>query len=222
MIDALAKAVAQLPQHELRRAVILSMAGALIMVAACGMFAWLVLSQISIFGIGWIDEWITGFGTAFVVAGTILFYPATVMLVAGFFLDGVANAVERRYYPNLPAPRKQPFREIFGSALVLLMITVGMNLVLLPIYIVTLFVPGLNLLIFYLVNGYLLGWEFFVQVAGRRMEPMDAAALRHVRKWTVMLAGVIIALFTTIPVVNLAAPIMATAFMVHVFHRLRR
>jgi len=150
-----------------------------------------------------------------------MFYPSTVMVIAGFFLDRVADAVDARHYPDLGPARKQPLGEILRSAFTLLAITLIANILLLPVYVFTLFIPGLNFVIFYSLNGYLLGREFFEMVAGRRMEPADAKALRKSKGFAVFGAGVVVAVMTTIPILNLAAPVIATAFMVHVFQRLR-
>ena len=222
MIGSLVRAASQLPQPELLRPLLLSLVGAVIMILICGLFSWILLDRFSYFGIGMIDRFIALSGAMIFVAGAFLFYPSTVMMVAGFFLDGVADAVESRHYPGLPPPRAQGIREIFGSALTLLAMTVVLNIVLLPVYVLSFLVPGLSLVLFYLVNGYLFGREFFTIVAGRRLNPVDGEVMRRACRVPIFGAGVIIVVLTTIPVVNLAAPVLATAFMVHVFHRLRR
>jgi uncharacterized protein involved in cysteine biosynthesis len=52
---------------------------------------------------------------------------------------------------------------------------------------------------------------------------MDFAAvykLRRKHRSKLFVSGVVIALLFTIPLVNLIAPVVATAFMVHIFHGL--
>lgn len=46
--------------------------------------------------------------------------------------------------------------------------------------------------------------------------PFEAKAMRKANATYVFVAGMVIALFVSIPVVNLATPIFAMAFMVHV------
>ena len=82
---------------------------------------------------------------------------------------------------------------------------------------VSLIVPPLGVITFYLVNGYLLGREYFELVALRRLDPATATALRRRYRWRVLIAGIVIAVLVSIPFVNLLAPVLGTAFMVHVF-----
>jgi uncharacterized protein involved in cysteine biosynthesis len=76
--------------------------------------------------------------------------------------------------------------------------------------------------VFYGLNGYLLGREYFETVALRRLDPKRASELRRREKWRVFLAGVIITLLLTVPFLNLIAPVIATAFMLHLFESVRR
>ena len=51
---------------------------------------------------------------------------------------------------------------------------------------------------------------------------LDVRALRRRHRLKLFGAGVTIAFLLTVPVVNLLTPVIATVFMVHVFHGLRR
>jgi len=95
------------------------------------------------------------------------------------------------------------------------------NLIALPFYLILLFLPQFNLLIFYGLNGYLLGREYFELVGQRRLSLKDTKALRRRNRLRVLLAGAVIAFLLTLPILNLFTPIVATAFMLHVFERLR-
>jgi CysZ protein len=222
MFAALSKAFAQLPEQTLRNSVILSVLGALAMILASGFMSGWLVSQIQGFGIEWLDSLLGALGGGLVMVLSFMFYPATVMVVAGFFFDRVASAVEDRHYRELPEARHKGLGEIFKSAFVLLAITLVLNILMLPIYLLTFFVGGLGFVIFYCLNGYLLGREFFEIAASRHMDPKEARALRRSQRWTVFGAGVIIAVMTTIPILNLAVPVIATAFMVNIFQLLHR
>jgi uncharacterized protein involved in cysteine biosynthesis len=76
-------------------------------------------------------------------------------------------------------------------------------------------------LVFFTLNGYLLGREYFELVAQRRMTAEEAKALRRTRRVRVFLAGVVVAFLLTIPLVNLITPIIATAFMLHIYEGMR-
>jgi CysZ protein len=78
-----------------------------------------------------------------------------------------------------------------------------------------LLVPGVNIAAFFVVNGYLLGREFFEFAAMRHRPEADAKALRRRHTGTVFLAGLLIAAFISVPLLNLLAPLFAAAMMVH-------
>jgi len=102
------------------------------------------------------------------------------------------------------------------SSLRFLVVVVALNLLVLPAYLI----PGVNLVIFYVLNGYLLSREYFELVALRRMTPQSARTVRKAHSAKLFGAGVIVAFFSTIPLVNLLVPVVATAFMVHIFQGL--
>ncbi|TIV27088.1 MAG: cysteine biosynthesis protein CysZ, partial [Mesorhizobium sp.] len=78
-----------------------------------------------------------------------------------------------------------------------------------------LLVPGVNIAAFFIVNGYLLGREFFEFAAMRFRPEAEAKALRRKYAGTVFLAGLVIALFLAVPLLNLLTPLFAAAMMVH-------
>lgn len=156
---------------------------------------------------------LAGFGIAFGLA--FLLAPVTA-LVAGLYLDDVAEVVERRDYPNDASGRAMPLgAAMIGSIKFLGVLIVG-NLVALLL----LLVPGVNLVAFFLVNGYLLGREFFEFAAMRFRAPHEAATFRRKHASTVFLAGLLIAAVLAIPVVNLLTPMFAAALMVHLHKQL--
>ncbi|WVT75466.1 sulfate transporter family protein [Sinorhizobium chiapasense] len=149
------------------------------------------------------------------LALALLLAPVTA-LIAGFFLDDVAEVIETRDYPNEPKGRPLPLGEaIAGSAKFLGVVILG-NLVALFL----LLVPGVNLVAFFLVNGYLLGREFFEFAAMRHRAPVEARLFREKHRSTVFLAGLLLAAFLAVPVVNLLTPLFAAGLMVHLHKRL--
>ncbi len=76
-------------------------------------------------------------------------------------------------------------------------------------------------LLFWAVNGYLLGQEYFAMVAARRLPPDEAKALRARHRGRIWGAGVLMALPLSVPLVNLVIPVLGTATFTHLFHRLR-
>ncbi len=80
-----------------------------------------------------------------------------------------------------------------------------------------LFVPGVNLIAFFVINAYLIGREYFEFAAMRHRPQAEARALRERNGVTVFLAGLLIAGFMAIPLVNLLTPLFAAAMMVHLY-----
>jgi CysZ protein len=165
----------------------------------------------------WLDDLVAvGGAVGFLIAMWLLF-PAVVSLFIGLLLDDVAEAVERRYYAHDPPGRAPSLLQATLSSLKLMIVLVVLNILVLPLYVVALFVPFLSLGIFLVLNGYLLGREYFELVAIRHLTPRDAGALRRYWRGRVFLAGIVIAGLFAVPVVNLLAPIIGAAFMMHVF-----
>lgn len=152
---------------------------------------------------------------------SFLLFPAAVTFILSFLLEDIAEAVERRHYPGLPPARSQPLGESIVGALSFFATATILNLILLPLYLILLFLPPFNLFVFYGLNGYLLGREYFEVVALRRLDRQDAQRLRRRYRGKVFLAGVIIAFLLTVPFVNLVTPLVATGFLLHIFERLR-
>ena len=76
--------------------------------------------------------------------------------------------------------------------------------------------------IFWIVNGILLGRKYFQMVAMRRLGRKDADALRRKYRFQIWLAGFLMAVPLSVPVVNLLVPVLGAATFTHLFHRLNR
>ena len=79
---------------------------------------------------------------------------------------------------------------------------------------------GIGAVLFFIAAAWLLGREYF-ELAAMRFHPVaDAKALRRAHQGTVFTAGLFIAGFVSIPILNLATPLFGTALMVHMHKRL--
>ncbi len=173
----------------------------------------------------WIDALLPGFPSwagwlsliAAILAGiglalglALLIAPVTAV-VAGLFLDDVAEVVERNDYPQDKHGRAVPAVRALILSLKFFGIVVLGNLFALLL----LLVPGVNIGAFFVVNGYLLGREFFEFAAMRFRPEAEAKALRRKHAGTVFMAGLVIAAFLAVPLLNLLTPLFAAAMMVH-------
>lgn len=144
------------------------------------------------------------------VAVAMLIAPVSAV-VAGFFLDDAADAIENKDYPADPPGKPLTIAESLLGSLRFFLVVVAANVVAL----LFLLVPGVNLVIFFLVNGYLLGREYFEFAASRHLGVAGARAFRSRNQGTVTLAGLLIALFLFVPLLNLLTPLFAAITMVH-------
>ncbi len=144
------------------------------------------------------------------LALALLLSPVTA-IIAGLFLDDVAEVVEKRDYPNDPPGKAMPMGEAIVASIKFFGIVIVGNLFALML----LFIPGINIIAFFLVNGYLLGREFFEFAAMRFRSAEEAKLLRSRHSGTVFMAGLVIALFLAVPIVNLLTPLFAAGLMVH-------
>lgn len=165
----------------------------------------------------WLDTVIAIIAGLGLFVGLIFLVGPITSLVAGIFLDEIAAVVEQTHYPADAPGRELPIVQslVLSAKFFLLVILVNLTALLL------LLVPGINIVAFLGANGYLLGREYFQLAAMRHMSVEEAMALREENRVQVFLAGLVIAGFVAIPLLNLLTPLFATAFMVHVFKRLQ-
>jgi uncharacterized protein involved in cysteine biosynthesis len=139
----------------------------------------------------------------------------------GLFIEEVADAVEDRHYPNLPALTDKPLSQTISESIKFFGVVLGANLIALALMVIPLFWPFAPF-IFTGVNGYLLGREYFQMVALRRMNPPEAKALFERHKLTIVTAGVLMAIPLAVPVVNLVVPVLGAASFTHLYHQIVR
>ncbi|MFD2740271.1 EI24 domain-containing protein [Sulfitobacter aestuarii] len=202
-----------------------------------GILLSLVLLTGLTFGLFWLVGWVTGETAALPLIGEVawlddLFSWGAVLLMAllsvflmvpvasaiiSFFLDDVAEAVEEVHYPHLPAATPVPLGDTLRDTVNFLGVLIGANLVALVFYLI--FAPA-ALFIFWALNGFLLGREYFTLAAIRRVGRTRARQLRRRHSGTIWLAGVAMAVPLSIPLLNLVIPILGAASFTHLFHLL--
>lgn len=164
-------------------------------------YRWLDLTVGILTGIGLL------IGLGFLVA------PVTA-LFAGLFTDRIAGAMEAVHYSFDPPGRELPVAESVRDAVVFTGSVIVVNLVALAFLLV-----GIGAIAFLVGNGYLLGREFFEAIARRYLSREGARAARRANRVKLFAAGLLIAAIAAVPVVNLATPLFATAFMLHLYKR---
>ena len=231
MIDAAVKALAQILSPPMRSILWRSIGLALVLITVLALglqrlLAWFASSGESwaeaalgpgahtpLYILSWIVSIAAGLG---IVLGGILLMPAITSLVASVFVDEVADHVEREYYPAERPGVALPFGVAMQHGIKTALLTILVYLIALPFV----FVAGAGFIAFFIATAWLLGREYFELAAMRFRPPEEAKAMRRENATVIFTAGLIIAGFVSIPIVNLATPLFGMAFMVHMHKRL--
>ena len=195
-----------------------------LLVAVTGVFVGLINWLVSdTFTLPWIGEvggvdvaasW--AFVLAMLVLSVFLMVPVA-SACAGLFVEGVVDAVEDRHYPGLPPASPLPLGDVVVDSVNFAGLVIAVNLLALLAYF---FVGPFAPLLFWSVNGFLLGREYFTLVAQRRLGRNGARALRRKHSGTVWAAGVLMAVPLSVPLVNLLIPVLGVATFTHLVNRL--
>lgn len=155
------------------------------------------------------------------IGGTMIawiLFPAIMPVIVKCFDAQVVLMIEEETYPDTKQLPSAPFWPDFLQDMRFSCMAILLNLLVLPLYML----PVLNLVLFYLLNGYLLGHEFFRMAARRHVPAHEIQQLCQRYAAVIILAGIVLTLIATIPVINVLAPFLSIAFMVHLYHRLDR
>ena len=213
MFSAIAKTLDQLNDPPIRRVI-----GKTLGLAIIGYILFVVLVYVLIGWLSGLTGWMEGLaqfsGVFFAIVIAWFIFPSVAAGIAGIFADEVIDAVEAKHYPGLPPARPVPVLEAVLDGLKLAAISLVVNIAALPLLVI----PPVYVVFTWVVNGWLLGREYFEMVAFRRMDRASAHELHRRHNRTFTIAGVMIAVCLTIPFVNLVAPVLGAAFMVHVAH----
>ena len=219
MGSALSLAVADAFAPAERRLLLLTVGGTIALLIGLWLGASVVIAALHVTGWHWLNIAIDVLGSAATLFVAWLIFPSMAILILGFFLDAVIASVEARHYPALPAPRAIGIGASLAGAIRLALLALLLNVLALPLY---LFFPVVNIALFLAINGYLVGREYFEAVAARRLERPAVRAMWRRYRIRLVIAGAIVAFMLSVPVLNLAAPLIGAAFMLHLFEGLRR
>jgi CysZ protein len=221
MIKAFELAFTQLTDPKMRSVLWQSLLLSLVLQIALIALAWWGLASFANFKWQWVNDTIRWLGGGAVIVLALMLFPASFGIVISVFMERIADIVEARYYPALGPARGIPIWTGIWTGVAFLVALVVLNLVMLPVYIVAIFVAGLGAVVFYAVNGWLTARMYYELVALRRRSPADVKAWRKANLGVLWLTGIAIVLLGTIPILNLLVPILGTAAMVHVAQSLK-
>ncbi len=163
--------------------------------------------------LGWTADVVGGIGAS--ILALWLFLPVAA-IIGTLYIERIARAVERRHYPALPPARGAPLAAQLWDAASIAMRILLLNLLAL---VAALILPGVGLILAWVIGGYAIGRGLFAAVAMRRMPRPAAEALYRRARPAVLVQGCILALAAYVPLLNLLIPVIGTAAMVHVLDR---
>ena len=140
--------------------------------------------------------------------------PILVPLIAGFFEEMVIKKVEDNCYPENKT-RDAKFWPDMIHDIKFTFLSLFLNILIIPFYFL-----GIGFIISILLNSFLLGTEFFEIAAGYTLGKKEASKLRKKNRFKVYTGGLIITLITLVPILNLTVPIIATVWMLHLYHNI--
>ncbi len=231
MLDAVFRALGQMFSRPFRTVLFKSVGLAIAFLVVVVIVLFRLLEWLSGTGMEWLEltigpaahgplavlGWMVAIGLGLgLFTGAVLLMPAVTALVASFFADEIAELVERSHYPADPPGVALPLWRAVTEGVKTALLAVAVYLCALPF----LLFAGAGAVLFFIATAWLLGREYF-ELAAMRFHPVaEAKALRRRHRSTVFTAGLFIAGFVSIPILNLATPLFGTALMVHMHKRL--
>ncbi|PHK96767.1 cysteine biosynthesis protein CysZ [Pseudoroseomonas rhizosphaerae] len=189
------------------------------------------LSILAFAGLAWLADWGVGvlaggegwlatlaglLGGALVLVGAIWLFVPVLLALTSLFVDEVAEAVERRFYPGLPPAGGASLPAQVWASLRMSVRLLALSLLILPLGLVA---PPVGVVLFWAVAAVSMGYGLFDGVAQRRLPVAEANALRRARRTEVLALGGVLAALAVVPIANLLVPVLGTAAMTHLFHR---
>lgn len=163
-------------------------------------------------GAGWLAN-VTTFGeliaSVAVVVLAIALSPAVSIIVGGLLFDFAAERIEKKI--GAPKARNVPLHEGVLNGLRIALPALVLNLIAIPLY----FIPGINALTFYTLNGFLMGREYATITAARQMSYADAVALRKRNGLSVFFVGL------ACSVIPFFAPLVGASAMTRLVQSIR-
>jgi len=218
-------ALGQMWDPRFRRVLLLGIALtlALLIAATAGLLALVqsfVTDEVGLPVIGqvtWVDDILSASSILLMLVLSVFLMVPVASAITSMFLDTVADAVEAVHYTALPPATPVPFGDALRDTVNFLGVLIVANV--LAIFLYLIFAPA-ALFIFWGLNGFLLGREYYTLAAIRRVGRVRAKELRKRHAGTIWLAGSLMAVPLSIPLVNLLIPILGAATFTHIFHRL--
>ena len=170
----------------------------------------------------WVFSWVAAalslIGGLGLVAGLAFLVTPVSFIVAGYFFDELAEAVELELAPGEVPGRALALRDLLWLSVKFAAVALVVN----ALALLLLLVPGINAAAFFGANAYLSGRGYFELAAARHLPFAEVRRLRKANELRLFGAGLVMAALLAIPIVNLLTPLFGTAFMVRIASKIMR
>jgi CysZ protein len=208
----IARSISQLDDPAFRRVLLQTIAWSIVCFAAVDAATiWGVHRLLELHGLlAWVADILGSIGASLLA---LWFFLPVATAIGMMYVDQIAGAVERRFYPWLPPPGGASLLDQAWDGAAVAVKILALNIVALILAFV---LPGVGLILGWMIASYAIGRGLFVAIAMRRMPRPAAESLYRANRGIVLLQGAILALMAYVPVMNLLIPIIGSAAMVHV------
>lgn len=187
----------------------------LIIVAALSVFLIWQSGQMAVYftkDVDWINSWISPVYIEYIgkFGGTIItmmLSPIIFPIFSYLFQDYIAESLTKQYVGKRDV-KKIGFAKSLFMGLKFALFSISLNLIFLPLYLV----PGLNFFVFYILNGFLLGGEYYMLNSFSLFSEQEMKNFKANNRLNIFAIGLAITFLFTVPVVNFFAPVIAVMF----------
>ena len=141
--------------------------------------------------VGWVGDLLSWGSLGVMIVLSVFLMVPVASAITSLFLDDVAQAVEDVHYPHLSQVPRSDFWEGLKDTVNFLGVLLVANIAAFGLYAL---LPFLALPIFFGLNGFLLGREYFQIAAMRRIGREEAKKLRRKHAGKIWIAGCLMAL----------------------------
>ncbi len=141
-------------------------------------------------------------------------FPLTFPIISSLFAEKIFVHMESKHYHISINPRINSFAARMIESIKFVVKALFLNLLALPLYLI----PIIGIVLYYYINAYLFGKEYFDMTAHRYSEIKTAKQDYKTNRFSILSTGLLICLMSTFPIINLFAPILAIIIMAHLYH----
>lgn len=139
-------------------------------------------------------------------------------LFTGLHLNAVTDAIEGHHYPRLAPAQPQDARKLWFDSVNYFGLVFAITVV--AFFCFALLGLLWGIVVYWVLNGWLLSREYTTMITERRFEPAAIRAFIRQHRGPLLLAGFTLAVLLSLPFLNLVMPVIGVAAFTHLIHAL--